>query len=1032
MTDVIELLDLLKADQRSRWQLGDSVSVETYLDRHPQLRADPQAILDLIGSEIELRRDRGETPTLTEYVQRFEKLETPLQEWFEAHPNPTVDLRAHILPASILQNANSSLFSIRQTDRSLPEVPGYEILGELGRGGMGVVYKARHRQLKRLVALKMILTGASANAVSLIRFHTEAEAAARLQHPNIVQIFEVGEYESLPFLILEYVDGCNLDRKASEGALPIREAARIVEAVARAIHYAHQHGILHRDLKPSNILLTVDGVPKVTDFGLAKLLDAGSGPTPSEDFLGTPSYMAPEQAAGNTRGIGVEADVYGLGAILYALLTGAPPFKGTTLLHTLEKVRIDEPVPPARLRRGLPRDVEAVCLRCLEKEPSRRYASAEELADDLRRFLEGLPVQARRAGLVRRLWRYLRRRPTLVAKVVLGVTAVCLAATSFWYVRVADQLAQHRAAESYAQFTRLRDEALFYGLLAPDQGTFFVGAERDANLKRADSAARKALALVGVGVEDEARPGGPAFEASPRSEVVEDCYGLLLIVAEAESQRPDLPSEGRCRTALRILDRAGQLGLYPRAYHLRRAALLGRLGEREQARSETERAEAKLPESSLDYFLIGEENFRRGAWAAARANFNQALTTRPEHFWAQFFLAVCHLRLGEWEAARASFTACLARRNDFVWTYLFRGFASEKLGAFQEAENDFANAFQLDPDDEARYTLLLTRGVLRFQQKQLEQAADDFRSAIALKPDQYNAYANLAWVHLAHGDFAQAALQVEEARRLNPPPLVFLGYHVEKAGRLCQAAKYKEALTDCAAGLCVAPKNPLAHGIRARSLLELQRYAEAERAYDDYLRYGGEQNSDIFLGRGLARMKQGHYPEAVDDYTRALDRRPDAELYLHRGWAHFFSDGWKLALRDFDKAISLRPDLDDAFTGRGLCRVMLGQYRQAVADAEVALHRQPESPEMMFNIACIFAQAMIWAEADRNEENRHTLRNKYRLQALTALRQTLGMLRPSDRAAFWKEKVLPDPALAPIRGDADFRKIEKELVRSAE
>jgi tetratricopeptide (TPR) repeat protein len=897
---------------------------------------------------------------------------------------------------------------------------------------MGVVYKARQRQLKRLVALKMILAGACADAVCLVRFRTEAEAAARLQHPHIVQIHEVGEHESLPFLSLEYVDGSSLEQKASEDPLPARDAARIVEAVARAIHNAHQHGILHRDLKPSNILLTVDGIPKVTDFGLAKLLDACAGPTPTEAFLGTPSYMAPEQAAGNTGSVGVGADVYGLGAILYALLTGEPPFKGTTLLNTLEKVRIDEPVPPARLRRGLPRDLEAICLRCLEKEPRRRYSSAEELADDLKRFCEGQPVQARRAGLIKRMWRYARRRPALVAKVVLGVTILCLATTSLWYVRIADQLAQHRAAEDYAQFIRLRDEALFYGLLAPDQGTFFTGGEREINLKRAETAAQKALALAGVGAADEVGTIDPRFPASRRSEVVEDCYALLLIVAEAESQRADLQSDERSRTALRTLDRAGQLGLDTRAYHLRRAALLERLGEAEKARSETERAEAKLPASSLDHFLLGEENYRRGAWVVARADFTQALATRPEHFWAQFFLAVCHLRLGEWEAARASFTACLARRNDFVWACLFRGFASEKLGAFQEAEKDFDNAFRLDPDDDARYTLLLTRGVLRFQQKQLEQAADDFRSAITLKPEQYNAYANLAWVHLAGGDFEQAATQVEAARRLNPPPLVFLGYHVERASRLCQGAKYKEALTDCAAALRVAPENPLTHGIRARCLLELQRYAEAERAYDDYLRCRGEPGTDVFLGRGLARMKQGHYPEAVDDYTRALDRRPDAELYLHRGWAHFFSDGWKLALRDFEKAIALRPDLDDAYTGRGLCRVMLGRYRQAVADAEEALHRRPETAEMMFNIACIFAQAMVCADADRDEEARQTLRNTYRRQALAALRQTLGMVRRGDRAAFWKEKVLSDSALAPIRGDANFRKIEKELVRSAE
>jgi Tfp pilus assembly protein PilF len=225
-------------------------------------------------------------------------------------------------------------------------------------------------------------------------------------------------------------------------------------------------------------------------------------------------------------------------------------------------------------------------------------------------------------------------------------------------------------------------------------------------------------------------------------------------------------------------------------------------------------------------------NYRRGAWTEARADFNRALALRPTHFWSQFFLAVCQLRLGDWQAARAGFSAGLAQRTDFIWTHFLRGFANEKLSAFREAEDDFATAFRLDPDGDARYTLLLTRGVLRFQQKQLEQAADDFRSAIAQKPEQYNAYANLAWVHLAKGDFDQAARQVELASRLHPPLLVFLGYYVERARLLCQAGKYTKALADCDAALRVAPESPLAHGVRARCLLELKRYREAESDYD--------------------------------------------------------------------------------------------------------------------------------------------------------------------------------------------------------
>ncbi len=1028
MTEVGELLERLITDQRSRWQLGESVYVETYLNEYPQLRADAQGVLDLIGNEIVLRRERGDDPTLEEYLHRFREFEPSLRQWFQTHPAGGGFASTQRVSDSRLKLTAASLLTTEQTAGTLPDVADYQVLAELGRGGMGVVYKARHKRLKRIVALKMIVAGSYASTELQTRIRTEAEAVARFKHPNIVQIFEVGDHETLPFLALEFVDGGNLEQKASAKALPAREAAQLVEAMARGLHHAHQHGILHRDLKPSNILLTADGTPKITDFGLAKLLDAEAGPTPTEAFLGTPSYMSPEQAAGNTRGAGVQADVYGLGAILYTLLTGKPPFKGTTLLNTLEKVRNEEPVPPARLQKGVPRDLESICLRCLEKDPARRYESAEALADDLQRFCDGQPIQARPISLARRLWRFIRRRPALIAKGVFAAALLCLAATSFWYAHVSDQLERHRAEDRYMQFSRLRDEAMFYGQLAPDQGTFFTGAEHESSLKTAESAAREALALAGVGAEGDLRPLHPCFMDLRRPEMVEDCYTLLLILAEALSQQTDLAPQERCRAALQTLDRAGRLGIDTRVYHLRRASLLEQLGEAEETRKEKEKANMQSPQSSLDYFLNGEENYRKGAWVAARADFNRLLAMQPAHFWAQFFLAVCHLRLGEWEAAKAGFNACQARRSDFVWTYLFRGFANEKLGAFREAEEDFQNAFRLDPQSDARYTLLLTRGVLRFQQKQLQQAADDFLSAIVLRPQQYNAYANLAWVHLARGEFEKAAEQVERAARLHPPPQVILGYHVERARRLCQAGKYSEALADCDAALRVAPESPLAHGVRARSLLELQRYTEAELAYNEYLRHGGEPTAELFRGRGLARMKRGRYPEAVDDYTRALERHPDAAIYMHRGWAYFFSDSWKLARRDFEKALELDNDQDDALVGRGLSLVMLGHYRSAVADAEEALRRKPQSPEMMFNIACIFAQAAARIDADSDKSDQRVLRNDYCRRALAALRRAVSMVPPGERRAFWREKVLPDAALSPVRNHTDFRRICNDLV----
>src|SRR5262249_30856552 len=289
-----------------------------------------------------------------------------------------------------------------------------------------------------------------------------------------------------------------------------REAARLVEALARAVDYLHQRGILHRDLKPSNILLTADGTPKITDFGLAKIMNADAGSTRTGAFMGTPNYVAPEQAAGDARNVGAPADVYSLGAILYELLTGRPPFQAATPLGTLELIRTQEPVPPRRSRRSLSADLETICLECLHKEPGKRYRSAGALADDLRRFLEGQPTQARPTPAWLRLWRCARRRPALAAWALVAAILVCLALTAGAYFRAAERLAGHRAEEKYQQFAQRRDEALVYGLLVPDEGAIFLGGEPAANLKKAESAACEALALAGVGVESGAASIDPA------------------------------------------------------------------------------------------------------------------------------------------------------------------------------------------------------------------------------------------------------------------------------------------------------------------------------------------------------------------------------------------------------------------------------------------------------------------------------------------------------------------------------------------
>jgi eukaryotic-like serine/threonine-protein kinase len=316
-------------------------------------------------------------------------------------------------------------------------VADYEILEEVGRGGMGVVYKVRHRRLNRVVALKMLPGRALAGPEELQRLRREAEVLARLNHPNIVPVYDSGEWDGQPYFAMEFVDGGTLDRKLGGLPRPAREAVTVVETLARAVHFAHQHGVVHRDLKPGNVLLTSDGTPKISDFGLAKLLEGDAGQARSEAVMGTPPYMAPEQAAGRSKEMGPTTDVYALGAILYEMLTGRPPFQGESRDATLEQVRSQEPVSPRRVQPRVPRELELICLKCLEKGPGRRYSSAAVLAEELRRFLANEPlIHTRATPLWEQAVKWARRRPAAAALLaVSGVAALALVGIGVgaWY-----------------------------------------------------------------------------------------------------------------------------------------------------------------------------------------------------------------------------------------------------------------------------------------------------------------------------------------------------------------------------------------------------------------------------------------------------------------------------------------------------------------------------------------------------------------------------------------------------------------------
>src|SRR5262245_48735835 len=302
----------------------------------------------------------------------------------------------------------------------------YELVEEIARGGMGVVYRARDTALNRMVALKMILTGQFASERDVKRFRAEAEAAARLDHPNIVPIYEVGEQESRPFFSMKFMEGGTLTAQLASHRSPMdsREAARLLVKIARAVHHAHQRAILHRDLKPGNILLDAHGEPHVSDFGLAKYLDSSDGLTLSGATIGSPSYMSPEQAAGKTERLTTASDTYSLGALLYQLLTGRPPFEAATPMATMKRVMEEEPRKPSALNPAVDRDLETICLKCLEKDPQRRYASAESLADDVERWLRHEPIRARPAAPAERLGKWIRRNPGPAALLLISSLAI--------------------------------------------------------------------------------------------------------------------------------------------------------------------------------------------------------------------------------------------------------------------------------------------------------------------------------------------------------------------------------------------------------------------------------------------------------------------------------------------------------------------------------------------------------------------------------------------------------------------------------
>jgi serine/threonine protein kinase/WD40 repeat protein len=457
-----DLAALIEADFTARWSRDDRRKPEEYFRRFPDVASDPELAVDCIYAEYFARAQSGEQPDLGEYQVRFPAFAQTLAEQIRLH-QAFDKLDEELVAANGHADPTEADFLPLREEISVET--GYEILEKIGSGGMGVVFRARQAGLNRYVAIKMVRAIDASNHELLARFRAEARVVATLHHPHIVQVYDYGQHDDLPYIVMELVEGGTLANRLDGSPWAPHDTAGLMIKLADAVHFAHQRQVIHRDLKPTNVLMDAEAgelAVKITDFGLAKVLvDDSSQLTKSFAFLGTPSYMAPEQARGRAGEIGPAADIYSLGAILYELLTGRPPFRGETPVETLRLLISTEPASVCQFPPQVPRDLATICVKCLQGDPQRRYGSALELRDDLHRFLQGRPIQARPISSAERVWRWCRRNPYLAGALsAVALLLVGIAGVSLWYsARLSHELTKTRAANLAAE-NRLWDSYL--------------------------------------------------------------------------------------------------------------------------------------------------------------------------------------------------------------------------------------------------------------------------------------------------------------------------------------------------------------------------------------------------------------------------------------------------------------------------------------------------------------------------------------------------------------------------------------------
>jgi Tfp pilus assembly protein PilF len=811
---------------------------------------------------------------------------------------------------------------------------GYEIYEEIGRGGMGIVYKARHLGLKRWVALKMLLGETHTDAAKLARFRFEAEAVAKLRHPNIVQVFDVGESAGRPFLALELLEGGALGDRVADAMLPIPTAVELILTLAGALEAAHKAAIVHRDLKPSNVLFTADGVPKLVDFGLARRLEVEEGPTVTGQVMGSPSYMAPEQARGDGHNAGPPADLYALGAILYELLTGRPPFKSPTVMGTVHQVVHDDPVPPSRLQARVPRDLETICLKCLEKDPGRRYGSASALAEDLRSFIENRPIRARRISLWERTAKWARRRPAEAGMLASAAAAVVtLAAGTLWYRDVQYQqqlgetrraaLRQREASERERRETehleRIRQEATRDLLLAQEK------------IARGDwSGGRLDLSIVMTKIREDAR------FADLRDQAARMLRGAEKRLAdrelEAAARRDYQRFVSQFKEALFRETRVGGLGLADdpagsiRALRAALAVFPGTPPVLPESLTDRERAEINDGYYTLYVVLAGLERDPNDGLKALE----RAASIRPSTRAYHLRRAACLRALGKDDEAGIESVLAAKLEPSTALDHFLTGRERTQAKLWDEARRSFELALERQPDH------FWSEFLLALCYLQLERPVEARASLNACLRTQPQA----PWLHLARavasGNIATAALRVANQDKAT-------------------ASRAREAFDDAEAGYA-----------RALQLLEALPAAAVDLHYI------------ILVNRGVMRFQRGDASASIADLTAAIGCAP--------GLYHAYGELASVLARQgqtaaagvrFAQAISRNPRSAALYRARADLALLesnpgLDQINAALCDLDVATRLEraadPLRARDLANRAWLLERAGRLAEAlDANE-----------------------------------------------------------------